>query len=310
MLKVYTSFNIPTKFKKSIILIGNFDGLHIGHQKLFKIARAYAKKFKLKVGVLTFDPVPVMFFNKKITNFKIKNKSKKISLFEKAGVDFVIVKKFDKKFSKISSSSFIKNIIAKEIRPRFIFVSNNFRYGFNRIGDVKQLQFNEDNYSYKIIKPTPFKKNKKIVSSTLIRNYLKNGKLNTANQLLTRKWNVIGVVKKGKQIGKKMGFPTCNLDMKNYILPKLGVYSVMTKINNKNKNIKGIANIGQRPTFGGKKVFLEVYLFKFNGNLYNKSLNVSFCSFIRKEKKFKSPKHLVRQIKKDLIKARIDLKKI
>lgn len=310
MLKQYLNFNIQKKFKKSIILIGNFDGLHSGHQKLFRIAKSYAKKFKLKVGVLTFEPLPVMFFNKKIKNFRITNNYQKKILFKKEGVNFIIVKKFDKKFSKISSLDFIKNIIAKKLNPKFIFVSDNFRYGFNRTGNVKQLKNYEKIYKYKIINPSPFKNNKKIVSSTLIRKYLQDGKLKIVNKLLKRRWSINGVVRRGKQIGKKMGFPTCNLYMSDYILPKLGVYSVITKIGNSNKNIKGIANIGQRPTFGGKEVFLEVFLFNFNGNLYNKTLNVQFCSFIRNEKKFISPKHLVQQIKKDLIKAKFDLKKL
>ena len=309
-MKIFNNPNISKKYKSSAIAIGNFDGVHKGHQKVFRETKNFAKKNKIKFGILTFSPLPVMFFNKKIKNFRIANNYQKKILFEKAGVNFLIIKKFDKKFSKISSLNFIKNIIAKKLNPKFIFVSNNFRYGFNRLGDVKQLEENEKTHSYKIINPLPLKKNKKIVSSTLIRQYLKNGKLKIANKLLKRKWSVNGVVKKGKQIGKKMGFPTCNLYMSDYILPKLGVYSVITKIDNGNKNIKGIANIGQRPTFGGKEVFLEVYLFNFNGNLYNKTLNVQFCSFIRKEKKFVSSKHLIQQIKKDLIKAKFDLKKL
>ena len=309
MLKIYKNFNLPKIHKKSILLIGNFDGLHLGHQKLFKLAEKYSKKHKVKFGVLTFDPLPVMFFNKKLTNYRITSNLQKNLLFEKAGVDFVIVSRFNKSFSKISADNFIKKIIVKKINPNFIFVSNNFKYGFRRSGNVAKLISKENIYNYKIIKPSPLKKGKKIISSTLIRKLLQRGQLKNANKLLGRNWSIIGVVQKGRRIGKKLGVPTCNIDIKNYVIAKPGVYSVRVKVNNSNKIFKGIANLGYRPTFGEKKILLEVNLFNFSGNLYNKSLNVSFYSFIRSEKKFNDHQDLIKQIEKDLKQAKFDLKK-
>ncbi len=309
MLKIYKNFNLSKIHKKSILLIGNFDGLHLGHQKLFKLAEKYSKKHKVKFGVLTFDPLPVMFFNKKLTNYRITSNLQKNLLFEKAGVDFVIVSRFNKSFSKISADNFIKKIIVKKINPNFIFVSNNFKYGFRRSGNVAKLISKENIYNYKIIKPSPLKKEKKIISSTLIRKLLQRGELKKANKLLGRNWSIIGVVQKGRRIGKKLGVPTCNIDIKNYVIAKPGVYSVRVKVNNSNKIFKGIANLGYRPTFGEKKILLEVNLFNFSGNLYNKSLNVSFYSFIRSEKKFNDHQDLIKQIEKDLKQAKFDLKK-
>ena len=309
MLKIYKNFNLSKIHKKSILLIGNFDGLHLGHQKLFKLAEKYSKKHKVKFGVLTFDPLPVMFFNKKLTNYRITSNLQKNLLFEKAGVDFVIVSRFNKSFSKISADNFIKKIIVKKINPNFIFVSNNFKYGFRRSGNVAKLISKENIYNYKIIKPSPLKKGKKIISSTLIRKLLQRGQLKNANKLLGRNWSIIGVVQKGRRIGKKLGVPTCNIDIKNYVIAKPGVYSVRVKVNNSNKIFKGIANLGYRPTFGEKKILLEVNLFNFSGNLYNKSLNVSFYSFIRSEKKFNAHQDLIKQIEKDLKQAKFDLKK-
>ena len=300
---------MPKIHKKSILLIGNFDGLHLGHQKLFKLAEKYSKKHKVKFGVLTFDPLPVMFFNKKLTNYRITSNLQKNLLFEKAGVDFVIVSRFNKSFSKISADNFIKKIIVKKINPNFIFVSNNFKYGFRRSGNVAKLISKENIYNYKIIKPSPLKKGKKIISSTLIRKLLQRGELKNANKLLGRNWSIIGVVQKGRRIGKKLGVPTCNIDIKNYVIAKPGVYSVRVKVNNSNKIFKGIANLGYRPTFGEKKILLEVNLFNFSGNLYNKSLNVSFYNFIRSEKKFNDHQDLIKQIEKDLKQAKFDLKK-
>ena len=309
MLKIYKNFNLSEIHKKSILLIGNFDGLHLGHQKLFKLAEKYSKKHKVKFGVLTFDPLPVMFFNKKLTNYRITSNLQKNLLFEKAGVDFVIVSSFNKSFSKISADNFIKKIIVKKINPNFIFVSNNFKYGFRRLGNVAKLISKENIYNYKIIKPSPLKKEKKIISSTLIRKLLQRGELKNANKLLGRNWSIIGVVQKGRRIGKKLGVPTCNIDIKNYVIAKPGVYSVRVKVNNSNKIFKGIANLGYRPTFGEKKILLEVNLFNFSGNLYNKSLNVSFYNFIRSEKKFNDHQDLIKQIEKDLKQAKFDLKK-
>ncbi len=309
MLKIYKNFNLSKIHKKSILLIGNFDGLHLGHQKLFKLAEKYSKKHKVKFGVLTFDPLPVMFFNKKLTNYRITSNLQKNLLFEKAGVDFVIVSRFNKSFSKISADNFIKKIIVKKINPNFIFVSNNFKYGFRREGNVAKLISKENIYNYKIIKPSPLKKGKKIISSTLIRKLLQRGELKNANKLLGRNWSIIGVVQKGRRIGKKLGVPTCNIDIKNYVIAKPGVYSVRVKVNNSNKIFKGIANLGYRPTFGEKKILLEVNLFNFSGNLYNKSLNVSFYNFIRSEKKFNDHQDLIKQIEKDLKQAKFDLKK-
>ena len=309
MLKIYKNFNLSKIHKKSILLIGNFDGLHLGHQKLFKLAEKYSKKHKVKFGVLTFDPLPVMFFNKKLTNYRITSNLQKNLLFEKAGVDFVIVSRFNKSFSKISADNFIKKIIVKKINPNFIFVSNNFKYGFRRSGNVAKLISKENIYNYKIIKPSPLKKWKKIISSTLIRKLLQRGELKNANKLLGRNWSIIGVVQKGRRIGKKLGVPTCNIDIKNYVIAKPGVYSVRVKVNNSNKIFKGIANLGYRPTFGEKKILLEVNLFDFSGNLYNKYLNVSFYNFIRSEKKFNDHQDLIKQIEKDLKQAKFDLKK-
>ena len=304
MIKLYNNFNIQDNHKKSIILIGNFDGLHLGHQKLFSLARKYKKKFSLKVGVLTFEPMPKMYFNNEIKNFRISNQKQKMKFLNKFNVDFIIIKKFDKKFSKTKSIDFIKKILSEKLNVKFVFVSNNFRFGNKREGDVKQLIKNEEKFNYKIVKPKPLLIKKKIVSSTLIRNYLQKGRLNEVNKLLNRKWSIEGKVQRGKQLGKKIGFPTANIDIKEYVLACPGVYAVRAKIIKSSKYLKGIANLGYRPTFNGKKILLEVHLFNFSRNLYNKYLTVDFLRFIRKEKKFKNVDQLRKQIKTDLLIAK------
>ena len=300
MVKHYNNFNIQKIHKGSIILIGNFDGLHLGHQKLFQLAQLYKKKHNLKIGVVNFDPMPKMFFNKKLKNFRISNIDQKIKLLSTLKVDFVITKKFDKKFSKTKALNFITEILSKKLSSRFIFVSNNFRFGNKREGNVNLLKKYEKLFNYKVVKPKPLVKSKKIVSSSIIRNFLEKGFLKKANRFLNRNWAIQGIVQKGRQLGKKIGFPTCNIDIQDYVLAKPGVYAVKVLRKNSTKHLKGIANLGYRPTFNQKKILLEVHLFNFSGNLYNKLLSVEFLKFIRKEKKFKNVNQLKAQIKKDL----------
>ena len=303
-IKIYKNFNLKNLHKNSIILIGNFDGLHIGHQKLFKQANKIKKKLGIKIGVLTFDPIPKMFFNKKIKNYRISNFAQKISYFSKFNIDFLINKKFNRIFSKTSSDDFVSKILFKKIEAKYIFVSSNFRFGHKRKGDVNLLRETQSKFKYILVNPKPLRKNKKIVSSTLIRKLIEKGKLKTANNLLSRNWSIEGKVKRGRMMGKKIGFPTCNIDIENYVIAKPGVYAVKVKIPKKKNLIKGIANLGYRPTFNQKKILLEVNLFNFSGNLYNKKLSVEFIKFIRGEKKFSGIDQLRKQIKKDILLAK------
>ena len=299
-IKTYDNFNISKNHENSIMLVGNFDGLHLGHQKLFKMAKLFKKKYKLKIGVLTFEPMPKMFFKKQKNDFRIASLKQKNSLLSKQGVDFIINKKFDLKFSKTNAHNFIRNILSKKLKISFLFVSNNFRFGNKRKGNVKLLKNNQKNFNYKVIEPKPLKIKKRIISSSLIRNLLRQGKITLANKYLSREWQIVSVVKKGRQIGKKMGFPTCNMNIEPYVIAKPGVYAVKIKRLNSNKTLRGIANLGIRPTFNQKKILLEVHIFNFSGNLYNKELIIDFVYFIRKEKKFKSINQLKKQISSDL----------
>ena len=303
-IKYYKNFNISKKDKHSILLIGNFDGLHLGHQKLFNLAKIYKKKYKLKIGVVTFEPMPKMYFDKNLKNFRISNLQQKNKILQNLDIDFVITKKFDIKFSKIKSNDFIKNILYKKLNAKYIFVSNNFRFGNRREGDVKQLIESEKEFDFKIVKPKPLVLKGKTISSTLIRKLLIKGNLDRANKLLKRNWCIEGIVEKGRQQGKKIGFQTCNIDIKDYVIAMPGVYAVRVYQKTKNLYLKGIANLGYRPTFNQKKILLEVHIFNFSGNLYNKHLSVEFVKFIRKEKKFKNVNQLRNQIKSDLKVAR------
>ena len=307
-IKIYKSFDISSAYYNSIILIGNFDGLHIGHQKLFKIANKFKLKHKIKIGVITFDPIPKMFFNPSLKNYRVSNFDQKISFLKNYNIDFIINKKFDKKFSNIKYYNFIKNILHNKIKPKFIFVSNNFKFGNKREGNVKSLKKFQQIYNYKVINPSPLKIKSKFISSSLIRELLSKGKIDTANKYLKKSWTIEGNVNVGRKLGRKIGFPTCNIDIKDYVIAKPGVYAVKVKIGKNNKIYKGIANLGYRPTFNQKKILLEVNIFNFSKNIYFKKLKVEFIRFIRGEKKFKGIEQLKKQIKKDILKSKNILK--
>ena len=302
-MKIYKNFKIEKKFQNSAIAIGNFDGFHLGHQKVINQGKLIAKKNNLKFGLLVFQPLPIMFFNKKLKNYRIDSLDQKILSSKKHGFDFLIIKKFDKKFSSISSENFIKEIIYKKLKTKLIFISKNFRFGKNRVGDVKLLKKREDFFKYKTRTISPLNKKNLIISSTLIRNKIKNGKIEYANKLLGRSWTIEGVVQRGDRRGRTIGFPTCNIDIKNYIVPKLGVYSAKILIGNKKKK-KCIINVGYRPTFGKNKLILEAHIFGFNKNIYDKRIKIMLIKFIRGEKKFKNILQLKKQINKDIKNAK------
>ena len=301
-MRIYKNANLIKRHCGGVIAIGNFDGIHLGHQKVINEAKKKAKKNRLPFGIMTFEPVPVMFFNPKIKNHRINSLDQKITQLEKFKLDFLIIIKFNKIFSSLSAEQFIKKIISKKTKSKFLYVSKNFKFGFKRKGNVKILNKYEKIYNYQTIITKPFKKNKKTISSTLIRKKITLGKIFDTNKLLNRQWSIKGKVIKGYKRGRKIGFPTCNVKLKDYKIPKLGVYSVVVETSDFKKT--GIANIGYRPTFNCQSLLLEVNIFGINKNLYNKEIKVNFVSFIRSEKKFKGSEQLKKQIKIDIIQAK------
>ena len=299
---IYKNLNIKRNYKRAVIAIGNFDGLHLGHQKVLNQAKLKARKENLKFGMVTFEPIPTMFFNKNIKHHRINLITQKIYYLKKLKLDFLIIIKFNKLFSNINAGNFIKKILVNKLKSKYIFVSRNFRFGKKRKGNIQTLKKLEKKFFYKTIITPPYKKNNKIISSSLIRKNIAKGKVNKAQTLLGRPWSIEGEVVRGQKRGRKIGFPTCNIKWNSYITPKLGVYAVNVEYKNLKK--RGIANIGYRPTFNGKTLLLEVNIFGIKANLYKKIIRVGFTKFIRPEKKFKNISKLKKQIKKDIISAK------
>ncbi len=307
-MKIFNNASISKKYKYSSLAIGNFDGIHLGHQKVFKKAKNFAKKNKSKFGILTFSPLPKMFFNKRLKNYRLTSENQKLIIFKKYAVDFVVNIKFNKNFSRIKAESFIRNILYRKIKPKLIFVSDNFKFGNKRKGNLNLLKKFGTKYNYKLSKIKPFKYGKKIISSTRIRKFLESGNIDLANKLLSRTWFIDGIVIKGKRLGRKLGYRTCNINIKNYLLPKSGIYAVRVKIGNTQTVYNGVAYLGSRPTFKGKEIFLEINIFGIKKNLYRKRLRVFFLKFIRKDRKFENSVQLTRQMNKDVISAKKGLK--
>ena len=301
-MKIYNNPNLNKKHCNGVIAIGNFDGLHLGHQKVIKEAKQKAKKNNLPFGVMTFEPLPVMFFNNKIKNHRINSLEQKKTQLNKFKLDFLIIIKFNKNFSSQSAEEFIKKIIFKKTKCKYLYVSKNFKFGFKRQGNIKTLKNFEKKYDFNNIVTKPYKKNNKTISSTFLRKKIRLGKIDEVNKLLNRNWSISGKVIKGQKRGRKIGFPTCNLKLSDYVVPKLGVYAVKVKGKNFFKN--GIANIGYRPTFNGQNLLLETNIFGIDKNLYNKVIRIYFKKFIRPEKKFRNLKHLKVQIKLDIKQAK------
>ena len=288
--------------KNSIIAIGNFDGVHRGHQEIFKLGKKIAKKNKTKFGVVTFSPLPSEFFQKQKNNNRITRDDIKIDLLKKNKVNFVFVCNFNKKFSNISAEQFIKDTIVKKLNATYVLVGKNFRFGHKRKGSVSLLKKYGKIYNYKVLDLKLSKQNKVKISSTRIRSAIEQGNLELATKLLGRNWSIKEKVVPGRKVGRSLGFRTANIEIKNNINPKTGVYAVRALVNS--KKYAGVANFGVAPTFSRNKMVLEINLFKKIPPFYGKTVEVFFIKRIRDEKKFKNRILLISQIKKDITKAK------
>ena len=305
-MKIYSNINsVDKKFINSVLAIGNFDGVHLGHQELLKKAYIFSRKINKKFGIFTFDPLPKDFFNR--TDNKILNINDKIDVVKKFRADFFIKQNFNRNFSKISHDNFAKIILLKKLAVHSIFVGKDFKFGFKRKGNIFFLKKLSENNNFKIFIINFKRFNNYKISSSKIRSLIQAGKVNLAHKIMGRPWSISGKVIQGKKYGRRIGFPTANIKIFNQIKPLFGVYSVKIVFNK--KTYKGIANFGVRPTFGSSSPVLEVNVFGKNHNFYNKNIKVLFIDFIRKEKKFKNSSMLVRQIKKDIKVAKISLNK-
>jgi len=296
----------PSLPKNTIVTIGNFDGVHLGHQKILLFLVDQAKKRNLYSLVLTFSPHPEEILSKgKIV--MIQTLTQRLKTIEKFGVHGVLVTPFDEQFSNLSSEEFIQKTLLNSLKAKEIVIGDNFRFGKNREGDINALQALASRLGFEAHKIPSVIEGGKIVSSSLIRRSLLEGEIEEANTLLGRYYEIRGNVIKGKARGKVLGFPTANIEAKNDIIP-LGVYISQVRINS--ETLPAITNAGLRPTFDKEEMQIESYIINFNRNLYGEEINIIFIKKIRDEMKFKSPEELSLQISKDLEQAKTYFKLI
>ncbi len=280
------------KFKKPVVALGVFDGVHLGHRRILKDTVDKAKRIEGTSMVVTFWPDP----HREKSLYSLEHRLK---LMESIGIEVCIVIKFNKEFSIISAEDFIRDILVNKIGAQYIYVGRNFRFGKQARGDFKTLDKVSHIYNFKLKLFDIIKINNQPISSTYIRRLITKGKLNTARKLLSRPVSVLGTVIKGTSLAGRLGFPTANVNPHHEVLPPPGVYAVLVIFNN--KKFKGVCYIGTRPTFKHQRQkHIEVYIFNFKKNIYGKYLEIQFIKKIRNERKFSSPVSLVRQIKKDI----------
>ncbi|MFH1655120.1 MAG: bifunctional riboflavin kinase/FAD synthetase [Candidatus Omnitrophota bacterium] len=301
----YGAGKINHKFRRPVLSIGVFDGVHLGHKYIIKKIVERARRIRGTSIVFTFYPHPYHVLKPHKYLPLLISLEHRIRLLADLGVDVCIVQGFTERFSKIDKIRFIENILLKEINPSEIFVGKDFNFGKNKLGNIKLLTERERIHNFKVrVIPTRLIGTRKI-SSTLIRSLIQKGNLKKAARFLGRRVSIFGKIVKGSRRGKILGFPTANIDYKHEVLPSKGVYAVKIKLDK--KRFLGVANIGLRPSFKKSargRVVVEVYIFNFNKRIYGKSIEVEFVKKIRNENKFKNRSSLVRQIEEDLKKTR------
>ena len=298
-MKIISNFNSFSAKNKTIATIGTFDGVHIGHQKIIQKLVKTAKDKNLVAIVLTFFPHPRMVLQKDANIKLINTINEKAQLFEKLGVDSLVVKKFTKQFSRLSAEDFVKQILVGKLKIENIIIGYDHHFGRNRNANIDDLRDYGKNYNFEVEEISVQDINEVAVSSTKIRNALNEGDIETANLFLGYNFMLTGTVVKGKGLGKELGYPTANIFIEeNYkLIPKQGVYIVQSKIDG--KTIFGMMNIGKNPTIGENDQSIEVHFFNFSKNLYKKNIQIELLHRIRDEVKFDSLENLKVQLEKD-----------
>ena len=297
---------------QSAVTIGNFDGLHLGHQTLLDAVLKRAKIANLDAVVVTFDPHPGNFFASNRRIHQVQTLDDRLALMEDKGIDSTLVLKFDNNIAVLTPDQFVDTILVSGLGTRFVAVGEDFRFGLGRSGDVHTLQQSGATRGFGVEIVPALKLGDEVVSSTRIKKAIsESGDPAEAKKLLGRPWVLTGMVEKGDQLGRTIGFPTANLKRNEQVLPRLGVYAVFVKIEGldvgqPDLKIAGVMNVGNRPTVGGDSTRIEVHLLDYSGlDLYGRTLRVEPAAYLRSEMKFPTLDALKEQIKLDCQQAQI-----
>jgi len=298
-LKIFHSINDFKSAKKTILTLGTFDGVHIGHKKILEKVTQNVENGKYESLVLTFFPHPRMVLREQSEVKLLNTISEKIDLLEKTGIENLVIHPFDESFSRLTAQEFVKTVLVDQFHIKKIIIGYDHRFGRNRTADINDLIAFGKQYDFEVEQISVQEINDVSVSSTKIRKALLEGNMALANEYLGYDYFLTGTVFNGKQLGRTIGFPTANLKIKeNYkLIPKNGVYVVKSIINQ--KTVFGMMNIGYNPTVAGENLSIEIHYFDFDTDLYNHEVSVSIMQYLRPEQKFESVDLLKEQLKKD-----------
>ncbi len=298
-MKIYNSINSFQSTKKTIITIGTFDGVHIGHQKIVEKLIENAKNRNAESAILTFFPHPRMVLQDQTEIRLLNTIDERISLLEKKGLDNLIIHPFDKAFSRLTAEEFVKEILVDQLNIEKIVIGYDHRFGRNRTANIDDLIEFGEKYNFEVEQISAQEIQEASVSSTKIRTALEEGNIALANQYLGYSYFLTGVVKEGKKLGRTIGFPTANLKIEeNYkLIPKEGVYIVESNLNG--KKVYGMMNIGTNPTFDEGLLSIEIHFLDFDADLYNQKIQISILEYLRAEQKFESVALLKAQLNID-----------
>lgn len=293
---------ITHRLKNPAITIGNFDGVHTGHQALFQRVKQWAEQLNGQSVVMTFHPHPLeVLFPGKNLSF-ITSHEQKLELIANFSIDATIVVPFNTEFSQISAREFVEDLLVRKIGIKAVVVGYDYRFGRNREGDIDFLRQLGKEHGFQVDAVSGIRMDDMVVSSTAIRKMIVEGNISKANRLLGRLFEVSGTIITGRRRGAGLGFPTANIRMPAQTPPRTGVYVVEAEV--EGKTYGGAANLGYNPTFGDSELSLEVHLFDFNRDVYGKPITVRFIDRLRDEKRFSGPNDLIEQIRKDVESAR------
>lgn len=295
--------NLPQPFPGCVMTMGNFDGIHLGHQQIIAAVLQKAKQLNLPSLIITFEPQPNEFFSRGKAPARLTRLREKIMRFEQLGVEYVLCLRFDEALAKIEAKNFVTEILINQLKIAHIVIGDDFHFGAERMGDRKLLEAMGKQYGFTVQQMATFNFNAQRVSSTQIRLALKQGNLSKTEQLLGRSFGMGGRVVHGDKRGRTIGFPTANVFLCHQSIPIQGIYAVKT-YGLDSKPILGVASVGNRPTVNGSHNLLEVYLFNFDRQIYGEHIYIEFVHKLRDEERFESFELLRQQIVKDVEEAK------
>jgi riboflavin kinase/FMN adenylyltransferase len=297
--------NLRPRHKGCVLTIGNFDGVHRGHQKLIEYLREQSQRLQLPTMLMTFEPQPREFFAGSMLPARLTRFREKVQLLQSSGLDRLLCMPFNEKTAQIPASWFAQDFMTDKVGAKYVVIGDDFRFGHGREGDFQLLQRAGAKLGYEVSSVNTVLQGSERISSTLVRATLAEGDFSQATELLGHEYFIMGRVVYGRQLGRQLGVPTANVKLQRYRAALEGVYCVTVEgVTDGDNALTGIANIGVRPTVDGKEPLLEVHVFDFSGDLYGKRIKVTFKHKLREEQAFASVELLKQQIDVDLVSAR------